>query len=82
MSAEGLLDGSSSDNSQARRACYYTFECKRDVEIDEGGEGERERRTEKEFRFRTHAPPYKGNLSLMGQLNRYYRRVHKWLFNF
>lgn len=39
MSAEGLLDGSSSDNSQARRACSYTLECKRDVEID----GERKR---------------------------------------
>lgn len=25
-------------------------------------------------------PPYKENL--MGQLNRYHRRVHKWLFNF
>lgn len=29
--------------------------------------------------FRVPAP-YKGNL--MGQLNRYHRRVHKWLFNF
>lgn len=32
VSAEGLLDGSSSDNSQARRACCYTLECNRDVE--------------------------------------------------
>lgn len=74
VSAEGLLDGSSSDNSQVSGAYYYTLECKRDAKRS------RKKEREKEFRFRVQALPYKRNL--MGQLNRYYRRVHKWLFNF
>lgn len=59
----------------------YILECKRDVEKNR--EREREKVRKREFRFRAHAPPYKReNFSLMGQLNRYYHRVHKWLFNF
>lgn len=69
VSAEGLLDGSSSDNSQARRARCYTLERKRDVERGRERKMKREREREKvrkrEFRFRAHAPPYKGRTSLL-----------------
>lgn len=62
VSAEGLLDGSSSDNSQARRACCYILKCKRDTNVDRECERKVERRKREADRKesfglgRTHSP--------------------------
>lgn len=60
VSAEGLLDGSSSDNSQVRRACCYILECEKERarEKEGGKEGRREEKREKKsFGLgRMHAP--------------------------